>query len=455
MVYCRNLIARFAPACIALSIFSTLCINAEEILPLTQTEDAWETSPATLTAAFSSFHFIEKDGTYISKEKSTTLWNKSVHSVAVSGTNLITNSINIELADPITLNAQTKQQHKEEFESWIEIIEKSTTKKTKRLPTLLYGTNKHSRYGWSLGDTIIILSYIDAGNAFEMQLRFAELNYGIQIAKLKGQQDVSFLSNKHSTKVEKSNSGAIPSGHLDSKKVLDKLKLNVYRFLCGVSYHVKPSKALNQKAEDAAQACMDNGELSHSIGSYTDVSNLAMNSGGIDFEVSLFQYINDDGENNRAKRGHRAWCLNPTMGITGFGVKDVFSAMYVADMSGDKFTHHDFHSYPGEGLYPIKYLHGNGWSFYSHGGALDKKTKVEVWRLTTTSTSDLKTSSSASQQPSWDKSPKGTKLPTKYVNVVGNYIVFEPKLEPITETGTYLIRVSSNNYKKQYSVTLY
>lgn len=73
---------------------------------------------------------------------------------------------------------------------------------------------------------------------------------------------------------------------------------------------------MSAKAEDAAKACEKHGSLSHDIGHSTDKCNLAGGSGMVN---SVAQYINDHGENNRERRGHRAWCLNPPMDKVDFG----------------------------------------------------------------------------------------------------------------------------------------
>ncbi len=73
---------------------------------------------------------------------------------------------------------------------------------------------------------------------------------------------------------------------------------------------------MSAKAEDAAKACEKHGGLSHDIGHSTDKCNLAGGSGMVN---SVAQYINDHGEKNRERRGHRAWCLNPPMDKVGFG----------------------------------------------------------------------------------------------------------------------------------------
>jgi hypothetical protein len=99
-------------------------------------------------------------------------------------------------------------------------------------------------------------------------------------------------------------------------------------------------------------------------------------------EQSVADYINDSGENNRDRRGHRAWCLNPPMGKVGFGSAGAsYSAMWCMDRSGKGKTP-EFWAYPGQGFYPQEYVLGNAWSVYFAQSISDvSKVEVEVFRL--------------------------------------------------------------------------
>jgi hypothetical protein len=155
-------------------------------------------------------------------------------------------------------------------------------------------------------------------------------------------------------------------------------ELNVFRYLSGLDYDVKASAAFSKNAEEAALACEKHGALSHDIGHYTDKCNLYTEK---DMPRSVAAYIEDAGENNREKRGHRAWCLNPPMEKVGFGSgKNGYSAMWCMNKDGKPLR--DTWAYPGKGLYPLEYMLGDAWSLYGIEvpGSLNKL-EVRVFRL--------------------------------------------------------------------------
>ena len=216
--------------------------------------------------------------------------------------------------------------------------------------------------------------------------------------------------------------------------------LNIYRFLSGVPSEVQANAAFSKSATDAALACKQNGGLAHSLGHSTDKCNL---SSMADVTASVSQYMEDAGANNREARGHRAWCLNPPMGKVGFGSGgDAYSAMWCMDNSGKPIR--SSWAYPGKGLYPLEYLHGNAWSLYGAGqpGAPDKL-KVEVFKLP--------------KRPDKAFSAKG-EIPGRVVKVnhvsIGmNAVNFEP--EDANKQGVYWVRVNGGDIREGYLVELY
>lgn len=219
-------------------------------------------------------------------------------------------------------------------------------------------------------------------------------------------------------------------------------QLNAYRYLSGVPYDVVADPKMVEQAADAAKACENHGGLSHELGHSTDICNLA---GGGTMLSSVKQYITDSGENNREKRGHRRWCLNPPMGKTGFGSSGIYSAMVAMDSSGSGKTKGSW-AYPGKGFFPKEYLHGNAWSLYLEGKAPSKDDiKVEVYKLPKR---PEKPFSSNEEIP-------GTALPVEYGAVYGNAINFEPQFQPITGRGIYWVRVTGGGLREGYVVELY
>ena len=218
-------------------------------------------------------------------------------------------------------------------------------------------------------------------------------------------------------------------------------QLNIFRYLCGVPYEVEADADMSAKAEDAAKACEKHGGLSHDLGHSTDKCNLAGGSGMVS---SVAQYINDSGENNRERRGHRAWCLNPPMDKVGFGEADGgYSAMWCMESGGKSIG--DSWAYPGKGLFPLEYMHGNAWSLYGAGVPKSAdEVKVQVFKL--------------SSRPGKPFSPNadipGSEIPVKYVSIASMHgINFEPE-EP-AKRGIYWVTVRGGGIRESYLVELY
>ncbi len=230
----------------------------------------------------------------------------------------------------------------------------------------------------------------------------------------------------------------VPDG-IDSRAGEAINHLNAYRFLSGVSSDVVGDAEMNEQAKQAAEACDRHGSLSHDLGHFTDICNL---DGQANVTKSVRGYINDPGENNREERGHRRWCLNPPMGKAGFGGGTKFSAMACMDGSGGGRMR-DSWGYPGKGLYPISYLHGDGWSLYLTEAAPEKsKLEIEVFKLFARPESPF----------TWaDKNP-GTPIEVVYIGTYANAINFEPR---ISGKGIYWVRIRGGGVREQYLVELF
>lgn len=218
--------------------------------------------------------------------------------------------------------------------------------------------------------------------------------------------------------------------------------LNVYRYLSGVSDDVEADAKMVGLAMDAAEACREHGGMSHNLGHSTDICNLA--SGG-SMSSSIKQFIDDIGEKNRDKRGHRRLCLNPQMGKTGFGYAKPYSAMVATDSSGGEIPKESW-VYPGKGFFPKKYLHGNAWSLYLKGNAPGwKGITVEVYEL---SERPEKAFASGEEIP-------GKAVPVNYVGTFLNAINFEPQPDRIKARGIYWVRVKGEGVNEGYVVELF
>ncbi|MEM7144999.1 MAG: hypothetical protein AAF591_07665 [Verrucomicrobiota bacterium] len=231
-------------------------------------------------------------------------------------------------------------------------------------------------------------------------------------------------------------------GDIDSAQHETITELNIYRFLSGVPYDVEADPTLVENATEAAEACAKAGELSHDLGSYTDKCNISTLG---DIVKTPRQYINDPGANNRERRGHRRWCLNPPLQKTGFGsAGKKYSAMWALGGGGER--NDDPWGYPGRGFFPIERLHGNGWTLYlTEKAPNSKELEVEVYEMSTRP-EDLIT---------WGDEVPGRALPVDYVSTYQNAINFEPDAKPITERGIYYVRISGGGVREQYLVELY
>jgi hypothetical protein len=231
----------------------------------------------------------------------------------------------------------------------------------------------------------------------------------------------------------------IPEG-IDEKAGKAVNRLNAYRYLCGVSYDVEADARMNEQSTEAAKACDAHGSLSHDIGHFTNICNLA---GGPDVVGSVEGYMNDGGANNREARGHRRWCLNPPMGKVGFGGGSKFAAMACMDSSG-KDKAGDTWCYPGKGFFPLKYLHGDAWSFYLREGSPSRNAlEIEIFRL----------ASRPAKPFTWADKEPGEKLEIAWISSKMNAINFEPK--GANKEGIYWVRIRGAGVREQYLVELY
>lgn len=131
------------------------------------------------------------------------------------------------------------------------------------------------------------------------------------------------------------------------------------------------------------------------------------------------------------------------MGKVGFGSGgDSFSAMWCMDGSGKSIR--GTWSYPGHGLFPLEYMHGNAWSLYGAGKVESvDKLKVEVFRLSKRPESSL----------SLNGEIDGTKVKVNHVSLGMGGINFEP--EDPAKRGIYWVRVTGGGIREGYLVELY
>ncbi len=229
-------------------------------------------------------------------------------------------------------------------------------------------------------------------------------------------------------------------------------KLNIYRWLSGVDSNVSICETGIQYAISASKACNKAKKLSHALGDNTEKVNLHMNSRAIQLHEQIDAYMNDAGDNNREIRGHRMHCLDPRLGESGFASDENYYAMCVYPPSRSVAPHtlSKGWGYPGKGFYPIKYLHGNGWSYYPPSGVKLPKdqTTVKMWHL-----------KSAPRAPFPDNEPKknqGTPVNITATFPTGDNLVFEPEIPIPYKKGIYWIRIDvGDRIIDQYLVELF
>lgn len=176
--------------------------------------------------------------------------------------------------------------------------------------------------------------------------------------------------------------------------------LNSMRYIAGVGVKdVILCHYGNDYAQAGSLACCVNGSLSHNpayiqgmdstLWTYAKFgcqqSNLASGFKNVAHSVVL-GYLYDTNERNISALGHRRWCLNPPMDVTGFGQVNNFSAMY-ALANGYKNADNYGVCWPAQNM-PLEYFPADtAWSIsmgYNVNAAdvevtLTRKSDGEVW----------------------------------------------------------------------------
>ncbi|MGJ8657993.1 MAG: CAP domain-containing protein [Akkermansiaceae bacterium] len=446
--------------------------EAVSLEPLTSNSDIWKSNKYKISKKFPNLSWEqgEESGSFVHQSKGLTFWGQPVHHVDLQQNKGKIVSVKLTVLDQGTALFTKKSDFDAEAARWNKLITEKLRSDGVKVPVMMNGKVKHLRKAWRLDTTVVVLSANIGVKPDRIEVIFYERDFGLEQLKLSGQQLVDESAEDESEKVADVDVGSeefVDDGFAPKevkKEIRDTIKeieareapngvtaevqdavnlLNVYRFLSRVPYDVKADKKMIEMAADAASICSEKGELSHGFGHSTDKCNLAMNGGRMTMAGSVTQYMNDAGANNRERRGHRRWCINHRMGKTGFGIKGSYSAMYSMDHS-DRGGRKNY-SYPGHGFYPVKYLHGNGWSYHIVEGSAPSDCLVQVWKL----------KKFDEKAPSWNDEPDGRELKVAFKYIYSDTIVFEPDSEPITRKGTYLVRLKGSGLKEQYLVHLY
>jgi hypothetical protein len=145
-------------------------------------------------------------------------------------------------------------------------------------------------------------------------------------------------------------------------------RLKAYRYLVGVPWeNVELDDELNKYATAGAKLCERIGKMDHAPKNPglpeeeykiayrgTSQSNLFYNLTILDKCVD--GWMDDSDDRNIDRLGHRRWCINPALRLTGFGKSARFAAMMAHDKSQPAIPDYDFISYPAPGFMPIAYF---------------------------------------------------------------------------------------------------
>ena len=167
--------------------------------------------------------------------------------------------------------------------------------------------------------------------------------------------------------------------------------LNNIRYIAGLNYDVVLDDGFNEECQAGALINKINGSISHYPQQPSDMSDemyqlayKGCNESNIAWGYStlnkciVFGWMSDDDDGNISRVGHRAWCLNPTMGKTGFGVVDNYYNMHSFDGSHTSSVKNI--SWPAQNM-PVEYFEKNmPWSIFTGSSETASDVKVTLTR---------------------------------------------------------------------------
>jgi len=147
------------------------------------------------------------------------------------------------------------------------------------------------------------------------------------------------------------------------------MTLRAYRYLCEVPHHdVVAAPKAEALAQAASRICAAFGDITHeppNLGwpeaDYLPAAEGAKGSNlhqGVNAAESIHGYMDDSDPTNIDSVGHRGWCLNPNLLVTGFGVSfdgkgKAFTAMWATDTSRRPPLEPESVAYPPRGWVPV------------------------------------------------------------------------------------------------------
>ncbi len=166
---------------------------------------------------------------------------------------------------------------------------------------------------------------------------------------------------------------------------------------------------------------------------------------------SVMSFMEDGGDNNVSRVGHRASILTPELQKIGFGfaISDsniIFNTMNVIKGLNWKVKHNiPYTTWPAQGNFPVEFInervnggHHTPWSIHMERYVANRdEVKIELIRN--------------ADQKKWTFDKNDNDYNGEYFNVSGKTIVFKPDFEkvPVFKTGdSYTVRVTGIRYKQ-------
>ena len=167
--------------------------------------------------------------------------------------------------------------------------------------------------------------------------------------------------------------------------------LNNVRYIAGLNYDVTLDAGYTEACQAGAMVNLVNGPLSHyptqpegmsdtlyNLG-YKGCSEANIAVGFSNLNMCIIDgWLNDGDPSNISRVGHRAWCLNPTMGKTGFGAADGYYNMYAFDSSNSLSVSNI--AWPAQ-VMPLEYFSTEmPWSVFTGSSESESTVKVTLTR---------------------------------------------------------------------------
>ena len=159
--------------------------------------------------------------------------------------------------------------------------------------------------------------------------------------KIAANQQISYPDGQMPSIIAPGNAGAIDQASLTNGLNM----LNWIRYIAGIQSNVSLDPTYNEQCQAGALVMSWNKAISHSPAKpegidediyalgYEGASHSNISSGFAGPAATVLAYMSDSDSGNIGMVGHRRWCLNPSMGKTGFGHVYQYGSMYSVDTS--------------------------------------------------------------------------------------------------------------------------